>query len=329
MQRDFEVRPETQGRWRGILGALGLSEKQLSGKRVECPICRNGPKSDSFRFDDKDGRGTFFCNHCGAGDGVSLVMKARGVDFLGAVELIRPLVGNAKVIAPKAARDTAPEAREEMAALWKQAKPLDGHCAGSRYLRSRGVDMAVWPASLRLVDELPLVEEGSSVRRLLPAILAKFVAPDGKRAILHRTWLPDVWKPGVKVARKMWRGSVPDGGAVRLGEAAETMGVAEGLETALSAALIHEIPVWSCVGYVELVKFVPPPECKHLVIFGDNDASFTGQMAAYSLARRMSLVPLERRIRAEVRLPAYWDSGEKTDWNDMRLAERVRDLVEP
>ena len=320
----FDIRAETQGRWRGILGSLGISDKQLSGKRVECPICRNGPKSDSFRFDDKDGRGTFFCNHCGAGDGVSLVMKARGVDFKGALELIRPLIGSVPVVAPKADRDRAPESREEMAAVWKRAKPLDGHCAGSRYLRSRGVDLPAWPASLRLVDEMAFTDDDSKVRRFMPCMLAKFVAPNEKSAILHRTWIPDPWKPRVKVPRKMWWGSVPDGGAVRLFPAAETMGVAEGIETALSASIIHGIPVWSCTGYVELVKFAPPPECKHLVIFGDSDASFTGQMAAYSLARRMSLVPLERRIRAEVRLPNHWDAGEKVDWNDMRLAERER-----
>ena len=318
----FDVRKETQGRWRGVLSALGLTGAQLSGKRVECPICRNGPKSDSFRFDDKDGRGTFFCNHCGAGDGVTLVMKMRDVDFKGALELIRPLVGAVRFEPPKAVRDTTPEAREEMAALWRRARPLDGHCAGSRYLRSRGVDLAVWPASLRIVDELPLTEEGTNVRRLMPALLARFVAPDCKSAILHRTWIPEPWKPGVKVPRKLWHGIVPEGGAVRLGEVAETLGVAEGIETALSASLIHGIPVRACTGYVELVKFAPPPECKNLVIFGDNDASFTGQMAAYSLARRLWLARAKREIRTEVRLPTYWDTGEKADWNDMRLAER-------
>ncbi|HXE01601.1 MAG TPA: toprim domain-containing protein [Hyphomicrobium sp.] len=325
MQRErFDLKAETQGRWRGILSALGLNGVQISGKRTECPICRNGPKSDSFRFDDKEGRGTFFCNHCGAGTGIDLVMKMRGVDFKSALELIRPLVGAAAINVPKVERDTAPEAKEEMAALWKRATPLDGHDAGSRYLRSRGIDMAVWPASLRIVDELPLIEEGTTVRRLMPCLLAKFVAPDKKRAVLHRTWIPEPWMPGVKVARKMWRGEIPAGGAVQLGPAAEDMGVAEGLETAMSASLIHGVPVWACVGYVELVKFVPPPECKHLIIFGDNDASYTGQMAAYSLARRLALVPLEKRIRAEVRLPAYWDTGERVDWNDMRLAERER-----
>jgi hypothetical protein len=33
-----------------------------------CPVCGG---SDRFRFDDKEGRGTWFCNQCGAGDGLA------------------------------------------------------------------------------------------------------------------------------------------------------------------------------------------------------------------------------------------------------------------
>ncbi len=32
-----------------------------------------------FRFDDKEGRGTWICNHCGAGDGADLAMKVTGM----------------------------------------------------------------------------------------------------------------------------------------------------------------------------------------------------------------------------------------------------------
>lgn len=42
-----------------------------------CPIC--GGK-DRFRCDDKQGKGTWFCNQCGAGDGFELIVKSRGID---------------------------------------------------------------------------------------------------------------------------------------------------------------------------------------------------------------------------------------------------------
>ena len=60
---------EAQGHWTKILISNGIDEKFLKNKHGPCPVC--GGK-DRFRFDNKDGRGTFFCNHCGPGDGVGL-----------------------------------------------------------------------------------------------------------------------------------------------------------------------------------------------------------------------------------------------------------------
>ena len=67
----LDVRTAARGRWRGILHSLGMDERSLSGKHCPCPLC--GGK-DRFRFDDKDGRGTYYCSGCGAGDGVKLAM---------------------------------------------------------------------------------------------------------------------------------------------------------------------------------------------------------------------------------------------------------------
>ena len=63
-----------QGRWQGILAELGLSD-YLSGKHGPCPIC--GGK-DRFRWDNKGGNGTYFCNQCGAGDGFKLLQEFKG-----------------------------------------------------------------------------------------------------------------------------------------------------------------------------------------------------------------------------------------------------------
>ena len=313
----------TQGRWRGILSALGLNERQLNGKHCECPICQNGPKSDSFRFDDKDGRGTWICSHCGAGSGVDLVMKMRGVDFKEACRIIEPLAGVASFKAPKAKVEDPSAASDHMMALWTRARLLTGSCLASRYLANRGIVRTTWPSSLRFIDELPY-SEGGNTRLYLPAMLAKFAAPDGKSAMLHRTWLSEPGdKADVDPCRKMYPGKIPEGGAVRLGPVLESMGVAEGIETALAASQIHGIPVWAATSAGELVKFRPPAECRNLIIFGDNDPSWTGQLAVYSLARRLAAVPLERRIAVEVRLPGYWDRGDREDWNDVLIAEKA------
>ena len=71
MSERLDVREAAHGRWPSILSALGLDERALSGRHGPCPMC--GGK-DRFRFDDKEGRGTYFCSGCGAGDGVQLAM---------------------------------------------------------------------------------------------------------------------------------------------------------------------------------------------------------------------------------------------------------------
>ena len=57
------ISDQTQGHWPSILTALaGLTSEQVTDKHQPCPFC--GGK-DRYRFDDVDGRGTWYCNKCG------------------------------------------------------------------------------------------------------------------------------------------------------------------------------------------------------------------------------------------------------------------------
>jgi len=78
-----------QGRWREILPQLGIETRFLRNKQGPCPICGGRTR---FRFDDLDGRGTWFCNHCGAGAGLRLVMECNAWDFKTAVDEIDRLI---------------------------------------------------------------------------------------------------------------------------------------------------------------------------------------------------------------------------------------------
>jgi putative DNA primase/helicase len=55
-------------RWREILPQLGVETRYLTNKHGPCPICRKG--RDRFRFDDRDGSGSYICSQCGAGSGI-------------------------------------------------------------------------------------------------------------------------------------------------------------------------------------------------------------------------------------------------------------------
>ncbi|KGT87270.1 primase-like DNA-binding domain-containing protein [Enterobacter cancerogenus] len=77
------------GFWPQLLPALGISI-HTSGKHGSCPVC--GGK-DRFRFDNQDGRGTWHCNQCGAGDGLNLVEKALDVNAKEAALKIADMLG--------------------------------------------------------------------------------------------------------------------------------------------------------------------------------------------------------------------------------------------
>jgi phage/plasmid primase-like uncharacterized protein len=87
------VREAARGRWGSlILPTLDITVPDNTRRHAPCPVC--GGK-DRFRFDDRDGRGTFFCNQCDphAGDGFDLVRKARNLPFRETLPLVAGVLG--------------------------------------------------------------------------------------------------------------------------------------------------------------------------------------------------------------------------------------------
>ena len=84
------VTAAAHGQWREILTANGINLP--SGRHHSaCPICMAG--KDRFRFDDKGGRGTWICNQCGAGDGLSLYQQATGQSMSEAIRSLSNYLG--------------------------------------------------------------------------------------------------------------------------------------------------------------------------------------------------------------------------------------------
>lgn len=286
MQRE-PLRERMAGRWHGVLPALGVSESFLANKHGPCPMC--GGK-DRWRFDDKDGAGTWICSQCGAGDGVSLVMKAKGWDFKTAAEEIEKLMGDVEPAAPKAKPDPKQQL-EDMRHMWRRAKPPSEPVR--RYLQSRGID-----------------GEYCDMRELWREMVVLMRSPDGEGCMVHRTLLT---ADGRRDCRLFMPGPIAEGAAVRLMRAGDTLGIAEGIETALSAAILFDVPCWAALNTSLLKKWNPPQEVKRVVIFGDCDANFAGHAAAYELARRLA-----EKVSVSVEIPKVIG----TDWNDV-LQERA------
>lgn len=87
------------------------------------------------------------------------------------------------------------------------------------------------------------------------------------------------------------------GGAIKLyGEhVADELTIAEGIETALSAALLNFGPIWSVIDAGGITKFPVLPEIKRLTIIADHDVSGVGQKAAAECRARWQAAG--RRVR--------------------------------
>ena len=299
----MDIHEATQGRWRGILSHFGLSQAVLSGKHCACPICQAGV--DRFRFDDKAGRGTWFCTHCGAGSGVDLVMKLKGWDFRQATAEVRGLVG-AGAAEPIKAGLSDEDKRRMRIDLWRQSQPVERGDMVDAYLAAREIDQPSYPNTLRFCRSCRYSSEQS-----FPAMVAAVQDAEGLAVTLHRTFLQGTYKAPVDSPRMLMPGSIPNGSAVRLGEPGEVLGIAEGIETALAASDLYQVPAWAALNASLLAEWEPPAGVSEVVIFGDNDANYTGQRAAYQLAHKLSRKPL----KVTVLIPK--EVG--TDWNDVAV----------
>lgn len=305
----IDVRTVARGRWRGILLALGLDERALSGRHGPCPKC--GGK-DRFRFDDKDSRGTYYCGGCGAGDGVQLVMGVTGLPFKEAAQRIEQLAGAVQPTTTKPERST----QDVLAALrrvYRESAPIANDDDVVRYLRGRGLRLDELPLALRTHPGMPY-HDGGALVGTYPAMLATVTNPSGRAVSIHRTYLQDARKAPVPAPKKLMQGLPLSGAAIRLTPVSECLGIAEGIETALAAFELFEVPTWSCISTSGIESFEPPPEVRELIVFTDNDRNYAGQKAAYAAAHRLAL----RGIDVEVQVPP-----ERGDWLDHLLRKKA------
>lgn len=305
-----KITERARGRWKGILVGLGVAAAIIDGKHHPCPLCGKG--RDRFRFTDFNGTGGYICSQCGNGSGFDLLMKLRGWDFRTAASEVEKIIGKCEPDKQTPDRSEA-DKRAAMNRLWRSAKPVTRQDAAGRYLTSR-CGITAYPDCLRFVPALRY----SGTRDDYPAMLAKVTAPDGKPSNIHRTYLTnDGRKAPVEASRRMMPGAIAKGAAVRLSAPVATLGIAEGIETAISATLISHIPCWAALNAEMLKAWQPPAGVSKVIIFGDNDENFTGQAAAYGLARRLS-----NDCEVEIRIPPEIDS----DWNDVLLRKAARDV---
>jgi putative DNA primase/helicase len=280
-----------RGRWVGILAHFGIDESYLRNRHGPCPLCGG---RDRYRFDDRNGTGSYYCHQCGPGDGMTLLRRFKGWSFGHAAAQIDAVIG--RIPARPQADDT--DAAHRLDVLQRLLEwSLASHLV-SEYLHSRG--LSIIPPALRGHSGLWHSESG----RRWPAVVAPVRDPSGELRSVLRIFL------GAPEPRKKLMPAVVTvrGCAVQLYAAAATMGVAEGVETACAAHELFKVPVWAALSANGLTTFQPPPGCQALWIFGDNDKNGVGQAAAHTLGTRIT----RTGIPVEIVMPP-WRSA---DWLD-------------
>lgn len=303
--------------WLKVLRSVGINESFLRDRHGPCPICGG---RDRYRFDNRHGRGDYFCNNkdCGAGDGFKLVMGALRIDFREARARIMEQAGLSEESTQKAVtrapvHPPEPERADptqRVRRLLRQSCRIEDCEPVRLYLDSR----RLWPLptdhSLRAHPSVEYWSKDEDGRPLLVGRYAAIVAAVrdmcGELVTAHVTYIePSGQKLQGHDPRKILSPLTGrEGCAIHLMPHASILGVAEGIETALSASCMHNVPVWPTINAGLLAKWEPPHTVDKVIIFADLDVA--GLSAAAKLMER-----LQERVRLEMRAPT-----KNKDWND-------------
>lgn len=308
-----------KGRWTEILEHYGLPP--ITGKnhyKGECPVC--GARS-KFRIDDRDGAGTWICV-CGSGDGMKLLsLTQTGKTFSALCAEVDQLIGNDYRREKIPVNSSAAKLRQRAISKFAKLLPLRG-TNGEGYLRQRGIN--------KLPSEaIRFCEKQRHAGRIYHALYALATDDKGELCYLHRTLLEGDRKAPLGESAKRQKSLQEDNYleyarsvAIRMFSVSSTLGIAEGIETALSCYQIYGVNTWAVMNSNFMKKFRVPAGVKHLIVFADMDKhSATGQAAAFECAHA-NLLAKNDLVKVSVRWP---DNG---DFNDMLMnGDEVRELV--
>lgn len=202
--------------------------------------------------------------------------------------------------------DFSPNARR----LWQSASAIaDG--PAERYLAQRGLQRV--SDQFRYLERTPLGPRGAV--QFLPAMLAAVTTDIGVIAV-HRTFLDGASGKLASFERPKRALGRLGCGAVRLAPAVQgRLGLAEGIESALSAMQLFGIPCWATLGNERFGLVSIPESVLELYLFIDNDAG-----GALAEERALKAYAAPNRV-IHSRAPA----SPGFDWNDelqSRLARK-------
>lgn len=306
-----EVKLKANGQWQTILSNLG-AEVPLN-KHTACPHC--GGK-DRFRFDDKDGNGTFICNQCGSGDGLDLVQRVLGVSVTEAAKEVAGMIGidthseyppvyrshevkeQQDVLRAQQAENKANEQIEKHKRFTERySRAIANAKQGeSDYLKAKGFESTTVTLLADGSLIIPLVDTDGTITA------AQTINPNGEKRLLLD--------------------SAKNGSYYPINEPVciSTVIIAEGLATAMTCHLLNpEAYAVAAIDAGNLIHVAKVMRTKYpesqIIIAGDNDIKpdqpNTGKLAAEKAAKAVNGIAV---------LPP---TDDKADWDDYRLSHGI------
>jgi hypothetical protein len=142
-------------------------------------------------------------------------------------------------------------------------------------------------------------------------MVAAVQAPDRRTIAVQVTRLEATGERKAQVPLPRLTVGALGNGAVRLAAAADVLGLAEGIETALSAMELTGVPTWACLGASRMYRVAVPDSVRELHVFMDNDGP--GRDAGERTAHT------HRHRRVVLRSPPDY----LNDWNDFLRAKGI------
>ncbi len=283
---------------RTLTAALG-GHWSGSGGMAKCPAHDDHDPSLSIR-DGDDGR---LLTHCFSGCSAEAVWAAlRDRGLVGQAE-DRPRERHHRRRPQRPDKPTPEPSPNQDHALdiWHAARPAPGTVTAT-YLPHRSITCAI-PPTIRDHPGLKHAPTGQN----LPAMVAAITGADRKVIAVQRTFLRVDGRGKANVSQqKLSLGPMRDG-AVRLGPAGLVLGIAEGVESGLSAMQLFDLPVWCSLSASRLDRLWLPLEAVEIHVFGDNGAP------GHEAAERAAKAYQDQGRRVVVRFPPE----HLGDWNDV------------
>lgn len=340
-----EVKQMATGHWLWILPAIApVLEDACAkpGRHVPSPV-RGG--KDGFRlYKDAALTGRGVDNQEGSfGDGFALLQWVTGLGFHDVLMKVHDLLGGSSVTPVELPKPQLTVVKntgdvKKLKSLWSRGKTagqatVNGGHPAKAYLESRMIPYSVVSeqSELRLAASL-MTKEGETLHKF-PGILARVVDANGDLVTLHRTFLThDGNKAPLEEPKKIMpvaQNKHLAGSAIRLGgdPIEGYLGIAEGIETALSVITATGLPCWSVVNSFGMETFQPPAGVHTVIVFGDKDVAdpVTGKRPGQDSAAHLKGMLEKTGIRVLRVFPKepIPEGSKGVDWNDVLVQRGV------